>query len=150
VAMIPNEAFIGNYTKNPYEFNDMGISYLSAYLNRVQFPSRPYQPNFSKKLYIREMRDLFRSLQQAHSDTTIPINRYDYGKGNVIFGFNFAPDLSGGCLASHHANPIETGVLKLEMRFNDPLKDALNILIYCDFDKVVEIDSTRNASVQLN
>jgi hypothetical protein len=55
VALVPNDAYNGTYTKNPYNFKHYDVNFIACYLDGVQYPTKAYQSDFEKKLYIREM-----------------------------------------------------------------------------------------------
>jgi hypothetical protein len=96
-----------------------------------------------------EMSSLFEALDMKDGDSNFKINRKNYNNGNTIFGFNFAPDLSSGCGAVGHLNPIKFGSLSLNLKFSTATAAAITALIYCEFDKLMEIDINRNANIDL-
>ena len=97
VAFVKNQAYCGDYMLNPYNFKHFGITSFSVYLDGIQYPAKAFTPDFTNELFQREQYSLFDALNMLGTDSTIDINRDNYAKGNTIFGFNFAPDLSNGC-----------------------------------------------------
>jgi len=67
-----------------------------------------------------------------------------------MFGFNFADDGSNGCGMNGHVNPIKRGSLGLKMMFRRPLDEAINVLMYCEFDNVIEIDKDHQVTTDYN
>ncbi len=49
-----------------------------------------------------------------------------------------------------YVNPIKRGTLRLEMKFAEALKETINVLLYCEYDNLIEIDATRNAFTDYN
>jgi hypothetical protein len=147
LAFVKNSAYCGAYAENPFYFDHFKINQLCAYLDGHQFPSKAYAPDFDNGLVIREQHSLFEALNMLNTDSTININRDNYSSGNTIFGFNFSPDLSNGCCGSEHLNPIKYGSLRIQIRFKEALAEPITALIYCEFDKVLEIDASRNAVI---
>lgn len=143
IALVPNDAFSGNILKNPFEFKTYNLNYLAAHIDGMQYPIKAYTPDFTKKLYGREYIGLFESLNQLTTDATISLNQTQWASGNTIFGFNFAPDLGDDCSKMGFSNPLKHGALKLELKFSVALPETISVLIYCEYDSIIEIDLNR-------
>lgn len=113
-------------------------------MNEVQYPARPYQPDFSSGNYSREYAGLFKALNQNTTDVFCSITKEQFGAGRTIFGFNFATDSSDGCGAVGHINPIKRGTLRVQLHFAKPLPHPVTVLAFCEFDNIIEIDQDRN------
>ncbi len=149
IAFVYNTAFLGDYSLDPLDFNHFNISMLSVFVNGEQFPSKPFTPDFKNKLYIREMISVYDSLDMMDYQSTVDIDRYNYSEGYTIFGFNFAPDLTSGAGAAGHLSHIKYGTLGMNLRFAEEIGDAITALVYCEFDKILEIDINRNVNIDL-
>src|SRR5436309_1881370 len=75
------------------------------------------------------------------------INR-DYSKGYTLFAFDLTSDLSANFAG--HWNLIKHGSLRLEVRFEKPLEETVNCVVYAEFDNVIEIDSSRQVIVDFS
>lgn len=149
IAFVKNLAYYGDYNLNPFYFEHFNISSLAVYLDGIQYPAKAFAPDFSEKVYQRELYSLYEALDMLDSDPTFYINRDNYDNGNTIFGINFAPDLSSGCGAAGHLNQLKFGSLRLTVRFSKALDEPITVLIFCEFDKLLEIDINRKASLDL-
>jgi hypothetical protein len=147
VCFVDNAAYNGALLKNPYNYKHYNITYLACFLDGIQYPSKAFQPDFDNGLTVREYMSLFEATNQTGTDSCIDVPWINYGKGNTIFGFNFAPDLSTGCKGTGYVSPIKKGSLRLQVRFKQALAATINVLVYCEFDKIIEIDETRNAVI---
>jgi hypothetical protein len=145
VALVPNDAFKGNILKNPFNFKHYKLDYIAAYIDGTQFPTKAFKPDFENGLYVREYMSLFESLNQITTDSTLTIDKDKWANGNTIFGFNFAPDMGDDCNKMGYVNPIKRGTLRLDLKFTEALKEAIDVLVYCEYDNLIEIDLTRNA-----
>ena len=148
VCFVSNTAFCGDYNLNPFKFEHFNISSLAIYLDGVQYPSKAFTPDFTNNLYQREMYSLFEAIDMLDMDSTFYINRENYSKGNTIFGFNFAPDLSSGCGTVGHVNAIKYGSMRMNIRFSRILDQPITALVFCEFDKIMEIDKNRRAILE--
>ena len=149
VAFVNNLAYCGSYELNPFIFQHYNVSSLAVYLDGQQFPAKAFTPDFQKNIYQREMHSLYEALDMLDTDSNFAINRNNYNDGNTIYGFNFAPDLSSGCGAAGHVNPIRYGSLRLSIRFGEATPTPVTVLIYCEFDKILEVDIARKAQIDL-
>ena len=143
VAMVTNDAFNGSYSKNPFNFQHFNCNFISTYIDGVQYPSIPFTPDFKEGLYTREYLGFFEAVNQLTTDSTISITKQNYIKGNTIFGFNYAQDFSNSCIQEGHANPIKRGSMGLQLRFSETLTQTINILVYLEYDNLIQIDSDR-------
>ena len=74
-----------------------------------------------------------------HEDEGNDITREEFGEGYTLFAFDLTPDLCDG-----HSNLIKTGNLRIEMQFTTSLRTTTNIVVYAEFDNIIEIDRSRN------
>lgn len=150
VSLVPQSTLRGNYRKNPYQFDHFDICYFAAFVDGVQYPSQPFTPNFSSGLYAREFVSLYTALNQNNTDSFASITKKDFGKGNTIFAVNFAPDLSSGPGAVGHVSPIHYGFLRLHIKFAKALTESVNVIMYVEYDNVIEIHETRQVTTSYN
>ena len=68
------------------------------------------------------------------------ISRTDYGQGYTLYAFDLTPDLTCG----GHFNLQKQGNLRLEVNFRQPLAQTINVLVYAEFENIIEIDKSRN------
>ena len=145
MVMVNNSAFNGAKNLNPFHFGHFNLTHASCYVDGVQFPTNAYTPDFKNALYVREYSGLFQAMNMNSTDTSINITREDFIAGKTIFAFNFAPDLSQGPGMAGHINPIKRGSLRLQLKFSEPLKETITVLLYCEYDSIIEIDCERNS-----
>ena len=144
--MVSNSAYHGKRSENPFYLKHYDLSFLAAFHNAIQYPGRAYQPDFGNNKYIREYLNVFSTANQIFGNPLYEVDRKKYKSGYTIFGFNFAPDLAEGCTYGH-ANMLNRGHIRIEARFAKPLPETINILIYSEFDNIVQIPFERNALV---
>ena len=143
VFCVNQDAFNGNFKKNPFNFHHYDIREICCYFNGSQYPMKPYQPDFSSSKYIREYYGLFETANQTVGESAISIKRFDYGNGFTIFGFNFAPDLNDGADMCGYLSPQNIGNLRIEIKFNKALAEPINVLVFSEFDSLIEVNQKR-------
>ena len=142
VGCVTNDAFNGRYGKNPFNFKHMDISFLAVYVDGDQIPYSPLKPKFtgSHKNYVRAYQTLFSGTDKMYQDEGNTITRDDYAAGYTLFAFDLSPDLSAG----GHFNLVKRGNLRLDVHFARPLDETINVIIYAEFNNVIELDQARN------
>lgn len=150
VGFVDNKAFNGNRKLNPFNFKNYGINFFSLYVDGMQIPSRPLQPNFSKEepLYVEAFHTLFSGTGVHFLNEGNSISRDGYSNGYCLFAFDLTPDLSANYAG--HWNLVKHGSLRLEVRFEKPLDVTVNCIVYGEFDNVLEIDSSRQVIVDFS
>jgi len=150
VGFVNNKAFNGDRKLNPFNFKNYGINFFSLYVDGMQIPSRPLQPIFSSEepLYVDAYQTLFAGTGIHFLNEGNSISRDDYSKGYTLFAFDLTPDLSANCAG--HWNLVKHGSLRLEVRFEKPLTETINCIVYAEFDNVIEIDSSRQVIVDFS
>lgn len=139
VVFVATDAFTGNYTKNPFNFQHVALNYLDVNVNGKSLPrERPMEPDFSNKRYVEAYSLMFGSKWLTNEGNSI--EREDYPGGYTIYCINIDPSSQ-----STFHTPIESyGNVKIEARFAEPLTESVNILVYASFPHTIEIDATRN------
>lgn len=145
VTMVKNKAFLGDFKSNPYNFEHFNLNYITASIDGVQYPQIAFTPNFAKNLYLREYLNLFDVLNQYNTDSAIYLDRDDFKDGNAIFAFNFGADSVEDCYKSGYVNPTRSGSVGLQLKFSQALAEPISVVVYCEYDNILEIDINRDA-----
>lgn len=151
ICFVKNSTFNGDVATDPFKFEHLNINYISCYVNGEQAPSIAYQPDFRKGEYLRLYTNLYRYLDQHSSDSYLNITRKQYANGHTIFPFQLSPDLSSGVGAEgDHLSPIKHGNMRIIIRFAESLKESVTMLLFAEFDSLLEIDADRNVTTDYN
>ncbi|XP_054753804.1 uncharacterized protein F54H12.2-like [Lytechinus pictus] len=143
VGCVDNNAFSGSYVHNPFNFQHFDVNYMSLYVDGTQVPSKPLTPDYGRiagSASIRAYHTLFSGTDKMFRDSGNDISREDYDRGYALYAFDLSPDLSSG----QHFNLKKQGNLRLEIHFRKNLPQGVNIVVYAEFDNILEIDRARN------
>jgi hypothetical protein len=141
LGFVSNKAFNGTYNLNPYNFQHFNLSFLSLYVDSVQIPSKPFTPNFGQSQFIREYNSLYHGSGIFYKDIGNDITREEYPRGYFLTCFDLTPDLS--CHESHWTLQ-KNGSLRIELRFAQALTETVTVIVFSEFDNLIEIDNNRN------
>ena len=139
IGMVDNDAFNGAFDKNPFNFKHNDLNFLALYVDGQQVPSKPLKPDFTNALFVRSYVNLFSATGKMNEDEGNAITRDEFANGYSLFAFDLTPDLSEG-----HNSLIKRGNLRIEMQFAKSLPTTTNIVVYAEFDNLIEIDRSRN------
>ncbi|XP_071478000.1 uncharacterized protein F54H12.2-like [Diadema antillarum] len=145
IGCVGNTAFNGDYSKNPFNFHHYNLNFLALYADSEQVPWKPLRPKFAEQnaSYILAYQTLFSGTNSLYRDKGNHIDRKDYGNGYSLYAFDLTPDLSDGdCF-----NLRKHGNVRLEMQFEEALPETINVLVYAEYESIVEIDRNRNVIV---
>ena len=134
VSMINSVSFYGDFSKNPYNFQNYKIKYLHLTKDGKSVSYEPFEPDFSNKNYLREYLSIFQSNGILGSNAQLPISFDEYQKGYTHFQFN----LSNNCQGVN-VQPEERANLKLSIKFGEPLPESIIVLLYAVFDSNIYI-----------
>lgn len=132
----------GQYTKSPFNFKHFSLNFLSLYLDSQSVPSQPLTPNFPQNQCMRSFHKLMESFDMLKQDKGLLIDRKSYRKGYTISGFQLTPE---GRECSYYFKEIRQGDdVRLEARFTEALPNAATVILYVEFQNLLETDAHRN------
>ncbi|GFV05402.1 uncharacterized protein F54H12.2 [Trichonephila clavipes] len=141
LAFVSNEAYNGNFGKNPFNFQNYNLNYLSVLEGSKMIPSKPFQPNFANNLYARSYLSLFTDLNRFHNSQNINITYGEYSKGYTMYAIDLTPDMAGG---ETHMSINRTGNIAIDIKFGVPLPETVSLIAYAEYRNTIEIDKARN------
>ena len=140
IGCVDNDAFNGNYVKNPFNFKHYNLTQLKVYLDGQQQSIRPLEPDYVNGQYINAYMTLFTGTGKQFIDEGNQIHRDDYAKGYTLYAYDLTPDLG----EDDHFNLIKEGNVRVDMKFSVALPNTINVIVYAEFENIIEIDRSRN------
>ena len=140
IGLVDSAAFNGENARNPFNFQTLGLSFLSLYLDGKQVPSKPLQPNFDGGQYVRSFFNLMVSSGLANQDSGSNINRQDFAGGFALYSMDLTPSLIDD---NQLFELVKSGALRMELKFVAPLQRSATVVVWAEMDSVLEIDRSR-------
>ena len=143
LVLVDTEAFNGNYATNPFNFKHHNLTQVGVYVDGEQIPRKPLFLKCDEaggQNFIAGYQSLFSGIGKISQDTGNQINQGDYSSGYTAFCFDLSPDHCSG----DHFELIKQGNLRVELHFALALANAVNVMLYAEFQNVIEIDANGN------
>jgi hypothetical protein len=140
VALVDASAFTGAYGKNPFNFQNYRLSYLSFYVEGSPVNGNEFRPDFDNDHYVNEYLSIFN--EKAHPGRGSIINWRDYPQGYTLYRFNVREASASARNARIKCG--RAGQSSLKFRFEEPLKESVILICYAQFKSILKIDQDRN------
>ncbi|CAH3044872.1 unnamed protein product [Porites lobata] len=143
LVLVDTQAYNGTYSTNPFNFKHHNLTQVGVYVDGEQIPRKPLFLNFDEaggQNVIAGYQSLFSGTGKLSQDAGNQISRGDYGSGYTAFCFDLSPDHCSG----DHFELIKQGNLRAELHFKEPLANTVNLIVYAEFQNVIEVDGNRN------
>lgn len=144
LGLVDGSARLGDKTKNPFCFQDFGLSKLFVQRNRQTFPNIPYEPDFDKNSYEREYLALFEAIGIMNENADVPITYDDFGDGFTLFCFNFTGEGKNGMGDETTQHIQNTGQLTVNLGFKPATTTSIDLFVYAEFENTIIIDPNNN------
>ena len=136
IGTVENRAIYGQYKQKPFHFKHNHLESLvtavaSETTLRLDF-------DFTHGHYEKPYNTLMRSTGQYKGHCAMLVNYHDFGNGSGILVFDLT---SRGECDSEQFTVKKLGNVHLNLQFADPLHETNNLLLYGEFDGVLEIDA---------
>ena len=86
---------------------------------------------------------LYQALSSQNQVQNCNISFKDYKDGYCFWGFDLTPDQGTD---QSHLHPLKTGNLRLELQFARALDVTINVIVYVEFDSLIEINGLREVT----
>jgi hypothetical protein len=141
--MVKDIDFLGSLDTNPFHFRQYGMTYFAMYANGKQIPSEGHLNMVHERTSVLGYRTLFEASGINHSNAGLQITHDMYIAGY----FMLLLDLTPYRVASEgHASQPDSGNIMIEIKFTNPLPDAVTCLLYLEYDNCIRVDSTRTVT----
>ncbi len=137
--MISQEAYNGQLNKNPYNFQQFGLTKLQIFHNGR---SLPYSQGLTRLSGSAEyLKFYMTTLTAINSPETFKISYNDYNFGYFVVAVDVSSDFSAGC---DYDNIDEFGSLRVTADFKTPLLNTVTFFCLGETQETLKIDKDRN------
>ena len=136
VGLIASEAYSGSYTRNPFNFQHYNVNYVAFNIDGMSAPGRALQPNYKNNCYVSAYLTLFKGMEKEG----LFLERGEYPNGYCLYVFNINEEDDDANLISHP----KKGHNRFEIKFSNPLPEAVTVILIAEFPSVLQIDGARS------
>jgi hypothetical protein len=141
IGCVDNDAFNGSWRKSPFNFQNYDLRSIKIFLDgQSQSYIRPIELNYGEHQHVAGYASLFTGTNTLGRDSGLDISRDDYADGYCIYAFDLSPDLS----EESYFNLAREGNLRVELKFGTALPRTLNVVVYAEFESLLEIDRNKH------
>ena len=101
------------------------------------------EPNFRDDQYLRSYMSLYHALSSQNQVQNCNISFQDYKDGYCFWEFDLTPDKGAD---QSHLHPFKTGNLRPELQNARALDVTINVIVYAEFDSLIEIKGLREVT----
>ena len=141
IGLVENASYNGHRQKNPFNFRNFKLTEIGIYTDgQQQLAVKPLKLNFENDEYISAYHSLFSSCGKVNNDEGNFIDRDEFSNGYCLYAFDLSPDLK----EDDHYNLIKEGSLRIILKFAEALTTTVSVVVYGEFENIIEVDRNRN------
>ena len=144
LGMIDADSYIGNWRKNPLNFQHYDIQRAAFYIDDESIAKPPYKLDPKNGQFIEPFMELYSILGKAGEDMDIGIDPNDFVNGMFILPFDVTPTSAANM---EYLSKKEGGHCRIELQFKIPLPHNIIIITYAIFPNELRTDGARNCRV---
>lgn len=121
VGFVKSKALNGDYTTNPYNFENCGINHIALYADGLPVGGNPLKMDFTTAdgtAITRAYTNLLMSSGKWRRNERIALDRNHFISGSTLFAFQLEPDFSHH---GEHMSLVKNGNVRLEVQFSSGL-----------------------------
>lgn len=145
LGLVKQTAFLGELKTNPYNFQHFDLNHIGLFVDGSSVPHKPLTPNYAENSYIQAFYNLTLMTGQFQLDEGNQISREEYPLGNCLYCYDLTPDLVSN---ASHFHLIKNGNLRLELKFAKALPETIAVVLYAEFQSLVEVDRNRSVTIE--
>lgn len=143
LAMVKQEAYVGDFSLDPFNFVHNDIETASFGIDNILIPSRPYEFDIERDAKGSVQRALD-ELRRFCGHKEVGIDKSNYTKGKFLLVFNTDPTVNRDL---GYWGMKRSGNTKLHLTFRNPIHDEHNLILIATFPAEVKIDKNAVVSV---
>ena len=142
VGFLNHSSKNGSYLHSPFKFENFNLSSINLNVNGRNILNNPLQLSFNDNLYVRAYHNLHAVCDKLFMNEGNNITLEKFKQSLCLFAFDNTPDQCHG----EGLHLIRYSTTTLDLTFRAALTETISLLVYTEFDDLIEIDKTRVAT----
>ena len=136
IALVDTAAFNGDYSKNPLNFKNFGVSSVVLRKNGIPTPYQELTLDYTNNGFLKGYQSMLTGTGCLFSRESIGITPTAYKNGKAIYIFDIVNNTTDNCM------PLQQeGKLSLDIKVGTTNSQSITILAYLQYESVLEISS---------
>ena len=142
-GLVKHSAKNGSYNHSPFKFEPFHLSSINVLVNNNYALKKPLVVDFEKNIYMRAYHNLQSVCEKTFTEQGNGITPEHFKSSLCLYAFDLTSDWCHG-EGTHLQRISDT---KVELTFSQPLNETVNLMVYYEYDELLNIDELRNASL---
>ena len=138
----PQSTCNGDFTKNPFQMDNLNLKFLQFSVNNRPVPSTAYTPDFPSGQYMRLYSALFQSIGFEGRSFC---DRQLFGNGQTLIGANLSADNDDN-LCEWVSKP-EVGSLTIRTTFGTPVPESYTLILISQYYKILHMSKYKDCNI---
>ena len=139
IGLVRSDAFNGNLTKNPFNFNHFNVQNIVLRKNGTPMPFEEISLDYANDCYLQGYMSLIVATGKLYEDQGFSIPPYQYPSGYALYAF----DLSDSTKCNT-VDLIQEGKLSLEIKLSEATTESVTTVCYLEYNSILELDNEGN------
>ena len=142
-GLVKHSAKNGSYNHSPFKFEPFHLSSINVMVNNNYALKKPLVVDFEKDIYMRAYHNLQSVCEKTFTEQGNGITPEHFKSSLCLYAFDLTSDWCHG-EGTHLQRISDT---KVELTFSQPMNETVNLMVYYEYDELLNIDELRNASL---
>lgn len=146
IGFVRDDAYSGNLTKNPFNFQNFDAKFVGVYYNGEPVPGRAFEPKFNaKSQYDAQYMDCYDALLRISGKyESSDISKHDYANGYTFFCF----DIEQKERNTEMLTLYKTGIINLEIKLKASLGFSIQVIVFGILPYLMKINKAREVILE--
>jgi len=129
VGVVPEQAYSGSTSRNPFNFQHWHVNYISFLVNGHPRPGQPFEPDYDNRGYMAP----YIAMAKKYRDDGTRVTPLEYPSGYCLYVFH----------VEENNSIIKQGNSRIILKMSKALPESVSIIVYGEFPALMEIDKAR-------
>lgn len=143
VGLVGHTRSGGDYTLNPYKFENFGLTDIAVKMGGAHIPREPLKMDYATEDYSRAYLSTLAALGLDSGNDALAIPPTLWATGCNLYAFKLTP----GPIDSHAESAKHTETVTLKLEFAQALEAAVDVIVYSETNMLLEINQLNAATL---
>ena len=141
IGLVSNAAYNGRKNLNPFKFHHYNMTSANVIVNSKSILAKPLEFNMARGHFLLAYWNLQNALGYVNKNDGCAITKAEFDNGYFLLVFDLTPTLCNGM----YMDPLETGIVDIELKFGTALPETVTVVIYSQYENMISINNARKA-----